>query len=74
MIDKIKIAERIKALRCQSKYSQQYVADQLYIRQPAYSLLETGKNYLVLDHIARLSEIYRRTTDFLILGYEGQQD
>jgi len=74
MIEKNKIAERIKALRCQFKYSQQHVADRLFISQAAYSHLENGKNCIGIDHIIRLSQIYRRTTDFLILGEESKKD
>ncbi|WP_432264646.1 helix-turn-helix domain-containing protein [Autumnicola musiva] len=68
----MKIAQRIKKLRCQSRYSQQYVADKLFIGQAAYSLLENGQNCIALDHIIRLSRIYRKTTDFLILGKESE--
>lgn len=71
-MERMKIAQRIKELRNQAKYSQQYVADQLFIGQAAYSLLESGQNCIALDHIIRLSRMYHRTTDFLILGKDSK--
>ncbi|MDT0651637.1 helix-turn-helix domain-containing protein [Autumnicola edwardsiae] len=72
VIDRMKIAQRIKGLRYQSRYSQQYIADKLFISQAAYSLLENGQNCIALDHIIRLSCIYHKTTDFLLLGKESE--
>lgn len=62
------IPQRLKKLRLLSKFSQQEVANQLFITQAAYSLIETGHNSIMVDHIIRLSKLYKRTTDFLILG------
>ena len=73
MDERMKIAQRIRDLRCESGYSQQYVADRLFIGQAAYSLLEKGQNCVAIDHIIRLSRMYCRTTDFIILGKETEQ-
>lgn len=67
---KYTIALRIKELRMSSRLSQQQVAKKLFITQAAYSLIETGRNMIAVDHVIRLSEFYQRTTDYLLLGKE----
>ena len=72
MIDRTEIADRIRELRCQARYSQKAVAEMLFISQPAYSLIESGHNSVAIDHIIRLSRIYGKSTDFLILGKKAE--
>ena len=68
MISRAAIGKRIKELRNQNGYSQAYVAQQLFISQAAYSLIESGQNGIVTEHIIKLSKIYKVTTDFILTG------
>jgi transcriptional regulator with XRE-family HTH domain len=45
------IAERIRQLRRNKDYSQQFMADELGISQNAYSKLESGKTPIHLDRL-----------------------
>lgn len=62
------ISSRLKTLRKKNKYSQQYVAENLFISQAAYSLIENSQNGIVAEHIISLSNLYDVTTDFILKG------
>ena len=62
------IGDRIKALRKKSGYSQTLVAENLFISQAAYSLIENSQNGIAVDHIINLSKLYNVTTDFILKG------
>lgn len=65
---RIKIGSRLKELRKKYKFSQQYVAEQLFISQAAYSLIENSQNGIVAEHIVGLSKLYEVTTDYILKG------
>ncbi|MDT0644901.1 LexA family transcriptional regulator [Zunongwangia sp. F363] len=65
---KEEISNRIKELRKKHGFSQRYVAENLFISQAAYSLIENSQNGIVADHIIKLSGLYDVTTDFLLKG------
>ncbi len=65
---KFAIGKRLKELRKKNKYSQSYVAENLFISQAAYSLIENSQNGIVADHIVGLSNLYEVTTDFILKG------
>lgn len=62
------IGKRIKELRKQRKFSQAYVAENLFISQSAYSLIENSQNGIVAEHIIKLSRLYDVTTDYILKG------
>jgi len=62
------IGDRIKALRKKSGFSQSLVAENLFISQAAYSLIENSQNGIAVDHIINLSKLYSVTTDFILKG------
>lgn len=62
------IATRIKDLRKKKNFSQSYVAENLFITQAAYSLIENSQNGIVAEHIIKLSKLYDVTTDFILKG------
>lgn len=62
------IGKRLKDLRQENKYSQTNVAENLFISQAAYSLIENSQNGLVSEHIVKLSKLYNVTTDFILTG------
>lgn len=68
MDQRFAIGARLKELRKKNKFSQQYVAETLFISQAAYSLIENSQNGIVSDHVIGLSNLYEVTTDFILKG------
>ena len=68
MQKRLEIGARLKELRKQNKFSQQFVAQNLFISQAAYSLIENSQNGIVAEHIVNLSNLYEVTTDFILKG------
>ena len=62
------IGKRIKELRKKKNFSQSFVAENLFISQSAYSLIENSQNGIVVDHIIKLSNLYDVPTDFILKG------
>lgn len=62
------IGSRLKELRKKYKFSQQFVAEKLFISQAAYSLIENSQNGIVSEHVVGLSNLYEVTTDFILKG------
>lgn len=57
---------RIKDLREDHDYSQQYVADYLGMKQPQYSRYERGLRDIPTDVLIRLAQLYHTSTDYLL--------
>lgn len=68
MQHRIAIGKRLKELRKSRKFSQQFVAENLFISQAAYSLIENSQNGIVAEHIVGLSNLYDVTTDYILKG------
>jgi transcriptional regulator with XRE-family HTH domain len=51
------IGERVRQVRRNKDYSQQFMADALGISQNAYSKLESGKTPIYLDRLCEVSAI-----------------
>lgn len=64
----VAIGTRLKELRKNNNFSQKEVAHKLFISQSAYSLMETSHNGIISEHVIRLSEMYKVTTDFILKG------
>ena len=62
------IGIRIKKLRKDNKYSQQFIAAKLNISQSAYSLIESAHNNVMINHVLTLSELYNVSTDYILRG------
>ncbi len=68
MNKRVEIGKRLKELRKSKKFSQQFVAENLYISQAAYSLIENSQNGIIVEHIISLSNLYEVTTDYILKG------
>lgn len=68
MQHRLAIGKRLKELRKKSKFSQSFVAENLFISQAAYSLIENSQNGIVAEHVIGLSNLYEVTTDFILKG------
>lgn len=67
-MDRENIGTRIKKLRKEQKFSQDFVAKDLSITQAAYSRIENSNNRIVVEHIVKLSDLYKVTTDYILKG------
>lgn len=52
-----KIGERVKHIREEKNYSQEFVASKLGISQKAYSKIETGETKLSVENLIKISEV-----------------
>jgi SOS-response transcriptional repressor LexA len=68
MTARVKIARRVKDLRCEKEFSQSYVAEKLFVTQAAYSLMENARNGINLEHLLRMTNLYNVTADYLLSG------
>ncbi len=57
--------ERIRALREDSDYTQQNIADLLHIGQRTYSDYESGKTRIPIDSILILARFYDVSVDYI---------
>ncbi|MGN0547073.1 MAG: helix-turn-helix domain-containing protein [Acutalibacteraceae bacterium] len=57
---------RLKDLREDHDYSQQYIADYLFMKQPQYSRYERGLRDLPTDVLIRLAKLYNTSTDYIL--------
>lgn len=57
---------RIRDLREDHDYSQQFVAEYLGMKQPQYSRYERGLRDIPTDVLIRLSKLYNTSTDYLL--------
>lgn len=58
--------ERIRALREDSDYTQQDMADILYINRRTYSAYENGVNAVPLDILCALADFHHVSVDYLL--------
>ncbi len=57
---------RIRDLREDHDYTQEYVASKLNIRQNTYSQYETGKRQLPIELLIQLADLYQTSTDYIL--------
>lgn len=57
---------RLKDLREDHDYSQQFVAEYLGMKQPQYSRYERGLRDVPTDVLIRLARLYETSTDYIL--------
>ena len=57
---------RLKDLREDNDFSQNYVADYLSMKQPQYSRYERGIRDIPTDVLIRLAKLYNTSTDYIL--------
>lgn len=57
---------RIRELREDHDYTQQFVAEKLGIHQEQYSRYERGERELPIRHLIKLSQLYNVSTDYIL--------
>ena len=58
--------KRLRDLREDNDYTQQYVAKLLGIDQRQYSRYETGKYEMPLEYLIKLCKLYNVTLDYIV--------
>lgn len=64
------IGTRIRNLREEKNYTQDYLAQKLGITQKAYSKIEANQTRLPVDHLLKIAEVLETTVN-TVLGVEG---
>jgi transcriptional regulator with XRE-family HTH domain len=62
----VEYIKRIRDLREDSDYTQEYVASVLGTSQTMYARYERGANELPLRHLITLSKLYQTSTDYIL--------
>lgn len=57
---------RIRLLREENEWKQEYVANKLFIKQTTYSKYELGKVKVPVEALMRLADLYHVSVDYLI--------
>ncbi|MDE6210549.1 MAG: helix-turn-helix domain-containing protein [Clostridia bacterium] len=57
---------RLKELRLENNFTQQYIANVLNIKQNTYSQYESGLRQLPLEILVELSKFYNVSTDYIL--------
>ena len=57
---------RLRDLREDHDYTQQFVAEKLHIRQNTYSQYENGKRQLPIEVLIQLADLYQTSTDYIL--------
>lgn len=60
------IYQRIRNLREDHDYTQQYLANMLHISRSAYSAYENGANAIPIEVLIKLAHFYETSVDFLL--------
>ena len=63
-----KSGNRIRQLRIKSGFIQEQIAEVLNIDRSFYSRIESGKSGCSVDLLVQLSELFKVSLDYLILG------
>lgn len=58
--------QRIKDLREDNDWTQQYIADLLYINRSTYSAYENGANAVPIEVLINLAKLYNTSVDYLL--------
>lgn len=57
---------RVRDLREDYDYTQEYLAKYLSCSQSAYSKIESGQRQISIDYLIKLSNLYQVSTDYLL--------
>ena len=59
-------AKRLKELRSENNYTQNFIASKLGIRQQSYSRYESGVGVPNLDTLVSIAKLFNVSTDYLL--------
>ncbi|MEC3651383.1 helix-turn-helix transcriptional regulator [Bacillus subtilis] len=68
------LGSRVKLLRKKRGYTQQQLADHLDMGRSNFGHIENDRVKPTSDDLQKLAEILNTTTDYLLTGYESNED
>lgn len=66
------VGERLAKLRCDNNLTQEGLAGIVEVSRLTIYKWETGKNWPTPPHFAKLTELYKCSLDYLVLGIENR--
>lgn len=70
----MELSSRLQELRKEAGYSQEQLAEMLGVSRQAVSKWESGQTNPDINNVGRLSEIYGKSTDYIIFGEEREPE
>lgn len=58
--------KRLKDLREDNDYTQEYIGNKTHMKREQYSRYETGKRDIPLDTLIELSKLYNTSVDYIL--------
>ena len=58
--------ERVKELRIDNDYTQEYIAAKTQMKQPQYARYESGNRDFPVDILIKLAKIYNTSLDYIV--------
>lgn len=68
----MELYERLRELRKKAGYSQEILAEMLGVSRQAVSKWESGQGKPEIDNVIKLTEIYKVSADYILLGIENK--
>lgn len=64
--------KRLKELRNDSDYTQEYISSYLKINRVVYSRYETGQYEIPISYLLKLSKLYNVSIDYIVENQKGK--
>lgn len=68
--DAVETGKRIRAVRKKNKYTQEQLAEKLFLTAESVSNFETGKTMCMPENIAKICELFGVTSDYIYYGID----
>ena len=68
--DVVEAGKRIREVRKKNKYTQEQLAEKLYLTAESVSNFENGKTMCMPENVARICELFDVTADYIYYGVE----
>lgn len=70
--DAVKAGKRIREVRKKNKYTQEQLAEKLFLTAESVSNFENGKTMCMPENVARICELFDVTADYIYYGVESR--
>ena len=71
--DAVEVGKRIRATRKNHKFTQEQLADRLFLTDESVSNFENGKTMCMPENVAKICELFGVTSDYIYFGIECSQ-
>lgn len=72
MYDTVEAGKRIREVRKKNKYTQEQLAEKLFLTAEGISNFENGKTMCMPENVAKISELFDVTADYIYYGVENR--